>query len=145
MDGRLRYTAGFLAGGGDTPSPTPAVGVYHRTVTYNDGTEDITVSSLVNEEGKLLVFDSIHGNTEQGYFYYDSDEEGVTVGNELVSRLTEQEWAAKVAAFGGTVSIGAVVEDTDGGYWDDFTYNNVTYKIETGEGPITPEVDLYPN
>lgn len=29
MDGRLRHTAGFLSGGGDTPSPTPTTPRFH--------------------------------------------------------------------------------------------------------------------
>ena len=45
MDGRLRHSAGFLAGGGDTPSPTP------KRFKYRENGSKLL---LCTEEGKVV-------------------------------------------------------------------------------------------
>lgn len=51
MDGCLRHTAGFLSGGGDTPSPTPTpeTTFFLREVAEGQG------KLLVNEDGAIIA------------------------------------------------------------------------------------------
>lgn len=55
MDGRLRHTAGFLSGGGDTPSPTTDTNLYVRTINVQDPEGDWSFSLVVTADGKGII------------------------------------------------------------------------------------------
>lgn len=126
MDGRLRHSAGFLAGGGDTPSPTPDppsvnANVYWRDVDYDGGKR-----VLVDYEGKLIVYedDGLYGQ-------YD-----VNVLNGKILQLETMEWSALeplINVAGGFYKVSDFMTSDNE---DTFKVHGQSYRIDWSNGNV---------
>lgn len=94
MDGRLRHTAGFLSGGGDTPSTTPGLFAKLFEYTYEEEGETYTSNliTLVNEESKMVVSQSNFnpGSGSAGTYFFN----GITValGQPQQTQIRTRDW-----------------------------------------------------
>ena len=69
MDGRLRHTAGFLSGGGDTPSPTP-IAVEGAAQVFKDA--NCTEYASGDMSGKPTVYIRFNETIPSGTRWLDS-------------------------------------------------------------------------
>lgn len=69
MDGRLRHPAGFLSGGGDTPSPTP-IAVEGAAQVFKD--ENCTEYASGDMSGKPTVYIRFNDNIPAGTRWLES-------------------------------------------------------------------------
>ena len=131
MDGRLRHSTGFLAGGGATPSPTPDppgvdTNVYYRDLNYQGGKR-----VLVDYEGKLIVYedDGLYGHYE------------VNVQSGSIRQLIPMEWSALeplISAAGGFYEVSDYMTSDDE---DTFKVHGQSYRIDwINDNVISPAI-----